>query len=1072
MVASPHSFREKQPEGQLTPNLWMRGNPSFHYIVDEAGYTVTMDESCHYVYAQRNDTSGALMPSSWIVGEADPHNEQIEPNTMPSMVVRQQECGRMCEDPDGRRKRRNLSPSRRSLNSGPTSNLVILIRFADHTERRLPSSEDVAVIFNHVGPHKLAPSGSVHDYFLVNSYGSVDLQSEIYGWVTLSKPEAYYADGRSALTAVFVEALFEALEKIENDPSVSFSRFDLNQDGFVDTVTLVHSGYAAEWGRTDVDGQNFHDRIWSHKWTIPETQQWHSQDDVTVDKYVVVPSLWDTQGSEIGRIGVIVHELGHYFGLPDLYGGTGDHGIGAYGIMGNSWGFDQTQHQPPLMCPWSKILLGWVSPIRIVHNGLYLLEASANAAEVYRIDLLGSNSEYLLIENRQAMSFDKLLPQGGVAIWHIDETAPFVVAGHPGQPGWPSNGKHYAVALLQADGRYDLELGDNPGDSGDLFHANGVKHSLGPSTHFHLGPFPNTDSYQGGNVNNTGIWIYDVSPSGSRMSFTVQLPELMAASNNTPSSSVSPILQSFELTTTFKGGNAAAGNMFDIVAMSSLQITHLKLHTPSKREVPIEIWTKEGTHEGFEKEKGAWTLLVSTTMQGRGIGKRSSLEFSPILLVESQRRAFYITTTSGARLAYTDGRGVGTVSAANDDIAIMEGTGNTYPFGTIFKKRRWNGVLEYSLVAIEETAHQPAMNQNQPPSTLPSTEPRSIEPSAIPSVTPSSQPHYRSIKTTFRGGMEQSGNMFDVLALRGIRVTGFNVHLGATGNVQVEVYTRKGSFRGHETSCSAWNRIANISVVGAGSRKPTELPLDSVDPVFIDRFQVQTFYLTVTHTERGSGMRYSGGQGTGSLAASDDNIALFEGVGIAYPCSQVFPARIWNGVMLYEVEDEATPPTPRPTVVGTLRLVTSFVGGRQAGGIMFDIQAKSDIVIVGMSLHVEVQTDVTFEIYIKDGSYAGFEDDREAWSLLSSGNVTGAGRGQRTLIRRGNFSSIALKQSRSVGLYVTLTTEDMRYTDANFGSVAGENEHMVVTKGVGRSYPFGAWYPDRLFNGVIKYELV
>jgi hypothetical protein len=106
--------------------------------------------------------------------------------------------------------------------------------------------------------------------------------------------------------------------------------------------------------------------------------------------------------------------------------------------------------------------------------------------------------EYLLIENRQRMGFDSALPQGGLAIFHIDDRARYETQGYPGQSGWPTSGQHYRVALLQADGRYDLERDLNRGDSGDLFHAGGVDALL--PTGVRNSAYPNTEACQGGRV--------------------------------------------------------------------------------------------------------------------------------------------------------------------------------------------------------------------------------------------------------------------------------------------------------------------------------------------------------------------------------------------------------------------------------------------------------------------------------------------------------------------------------------------------------------------------------------------
>ena len=47
-------------------------------------------------------------------------------------------------------------------------------------------------------------------------------------------------------------------------------------------------------------------------------------------------------------------------------------------------------------------------------------------------------------------------------IYHIDEKANNQGSrGYPGKAGWPSD--HYMVSVLQADGNYDIEKGNNLG---------------------------------------------------------------------------------------------------------------------------------------------------------------------------------------------------------------------------------------------------------------------------------------------------------------------------------------------------------------------------------------------------------------------------------------------------------------------------------------------------------------------------------------------------------------------------------------------------------------------------------
>jgi immune inhibitor A len=151
-----------------------------------------------------------------------------------------------------------------------------------------------------------------------------------------------------------------------------------------------------------------------------------------------------------------------------------------------------------MLGPFSKIQTGWLDPIVISANGAYAVQPSAFSKQVYKITSGFPTKEYLLIENRYAVKWESNWPAKGIVIWHVDEKAP--VQQQRGYPGSAANfpTEHYTVSVLQADGLYSIEKGDNLGDAGDIW-TEGM--TLGP------GPdFPNTDSIQSGQVK-TGVSI-------------------------------------------------------------------------------------------------------------------------------------------------------------------------------------------------------------------------------------------------------------------------------------------------------------------------------------------------------------------------------------------------------------------------------------------------------------------------------------------------------------------------------------------------------------------------------------
>ena len=513
-AVTPHPVRAVQPDGRVV-ELKMRGGAWAHWYEDADGFPVVRVDG-EYVYA-RLAASGELVPTPARVGRDDPQIAGIAAGVVPS-------------NPSGLARAQAPSPfghggtAPAAVANGTVENLVLLVRFSDHgpqgQNRTLPSAADVDVIMNALGGDPvLAPTGSVKDHYLESSYGQFAFQSTSVGWLDLPNSEAHYANGNSGLTVLTWDLIRDALDLA--DPQVDFSQYDQNGDGAIDAITFLHSGYGAEWGGDDVYGTNYVDRMWSHKWTI--NPAWTSAEGVTVSEYSISPGLWDTAGSEPGHIGVVCHELGHFIGLPDQYDTDGSsEGLGNWCLMAaGSWGFDGEQQHPSHMCAWCKSKLGWITPA-LALPGLVSAGPVETAPTAFRLDSGYPPGEYLLIENRQPIGFDAVIPQAGLAIWHVDDVKGSYpwndvnnAEGFPGQPAWPTNGNHYRIALLQADAAFEMELGYNRGDAGDVYHEAGITHLTGFTV-------PDANAYQGGNVIGNGNEIVGIGHVGAGVDFTLQ----------------------------------------------------------------------------------------------------------------------------------------------------------------------------------------------------------------------------------------------------------------------------------------------------------------------------------------------------------------------------------------------------------------------------------------------------------------------------------------------------------------------------------------------------------------------
>jgi immune inhibitor A len=185
-------------------------------------------------------------------------------------------------------------------------------------------------------------------------------------------------------------------------------------------------------------------------------------------------------------LGVWVHEFGHLLGLPDLYdldrsplpdtpGGPGPQGgLGRWSLMASgTWGDDGKK--PAGLDAWSRTTLGFgLTSVLAQASSTVLDWVDVGTASALRIEPLGDwSEEVFLVEARRRRDsgvVDGALPGDGALVYRVrPDLSKNLIASK-------------FVELLQADGRADLDTGDNDGDATDPFDGSAERGLLDGNT--------------------------------------------------------------------------------------------------------------------------------------------------------------------------------------------------------------------------------------------------------------------------------------------------------------------------------------------------------------------------------------------------------------------------------------------------------------------------------------------------------------------------------------------------------------------------------------------------------------
>ncbi|MGB5105087.1 MAG: M6 family metalloprotease domain-containing protein [Candidatus Zixiibacteriota bacterium] len=337
---------------------------------------------------------------------------------------------------------------------------VLLVDFSDNpVSAGSQSGITPAVVDNILFSQGVTPTGSMTDFYLESSYGQFLVDGDVFGWFRLPQTYAQYVGADNGLQTAEPNARTMARDAILTaDPTVNFTPFDNDGDGFVEALIVIHAGPGAE----ETGNAN---QVWSHRWSTPS--QVLTGEGKRIFNYLTAPE--EVLGGPL-RIGVYAHEFGHILGLPDLYDvgpEPSEPGLGNWSLMaGGSW--NNGQKTPAQLDGWCKHVLdslqgSFGKTIDVTGNLTdVILGAAVSDSIRYRLKIPGGSSrEYFIIENRQQIGFDTNIPGSGLMILHCDEYL-------SGSNNMTVNG-HWKISLEQADGANNLENNIGQGDAEDLF---------------------------------------------------------------------------------------------------------------------------------------------------------------------------------------------------------------------------------------------------------------------------------------------------------------------------------------------------------------------------------------------------------------------------------------------------------------------------------------------------------------------------------------------------------------------------------------------------------------------------
>ena len=290
--------------------------------------------------------------------------------------------------------------------------------------------------------------GSVRQYFIDQSLGQFQPEFAVIGPVELDSVYGYYGGDRGGakdtLYSKFVRESFTKAKGLVDD----WTPFDNDGDGKVDMCVLIFAGMGQNYTNSYGDKSTIWPKEMPTSYTI---------EGVTLAGCSSSCELRPTAASggvitayKPDGVGVVIHELSHAIGLPDLYDTNNKaFGLDYWSIMDYGM-YTRSSNVPVGYTAYEREFMGWQQTETIEGPRTLHISCFDDGGKGYKLVNSANPNEYYILDNRQAKGWDWGVCSNrghGMLVFHVDYN----------YSAWTSNSvntnpSHQRLTIIPANG--------------------------------------------------------------------------------------------------------------------------------------------------------------------------------------------------------------------------------------------------------------------------------------------------------------------------------------------------------------------------------------------------------------------------------------------------------------------------------------------------------------------------------------------------------------------------------------------------------------------------------------------